>query len=262
MRIVAINSSHRGDKGFSRFFIDRTVQGATDAGADCEVITLAKLKINRCLSCYRCQTGEPHLVCVYNDRDDVRMIFDKMSGADVIIFATPVYLMSMTGLLKTLLDRMYSTMDIKAARLSSGLIHHHVNPAIASKPFVTLVVCGNLENESWKNVTSYFRTYAKLMEARQVGVLVRNASTLFDNAHNPGLGKKFPKIFEVCQAYEQAGYELATLGYIRKSTQRQANQEVVPLPFFSILKRFLPIKKKVIEYLMQSTGNAMTVVKT
>lgn len=250
MRILAINSSHRGDRGFTRFFIDRILQGAVEAGADCEVITLAKLKINRCLSCYRCQTDKPHLVCVYNDKDDVRMIFDKMSGADIIIFATPVYLMNMTGLLKTLLDRMYSTMDINDARLSSGLIHHHVNPAISSKPFVTLVVCGNLENETSKNVTSYFRTYAKFMEARQVGVLVRNASALFDYTNNPALGKEFPKIFEVCQAYVQAGCELATLGYIRRSTQRKANQEVVPLPFFSVLKHFRPIKNRVLDYLL------------
>jgi hypothetical protein len=178
VRIVAINSSHRGDKGFTRLFIDRLVEGATAAGADCEVITLAKLKINRCLSCYR-----------------------------------------------------------------------HINPAISSKPFVALVVCSNLENETWKNVTSYFRTYAKFMEAREVGVLVRNASALFDYANNPTLGKDFPKIFEVCRAYEQAGRELATLGYIRHSTQRRANQEIVPVPFFGVLKHFRPIKQKVIEYL-------------
>jgi multimeric flavodoxin WrbA len=177
------------------------------------------------------------------------MIFDKMSSADIIVFATPVYLMNMAGLLKILIDRLYSTMDISDARLSSGLIHHHVDPAISSKPFVTLVVCSNLENESWKNVTSYFRTYARFMEARQVGVLVRNASALFDYTNNPSLGKDFPKIFDVYSAYERAGYELATLGYIRRSTQRKANQEIVPLPFFRVLKHFRSIKERVIEYL-------------
>ena len=54
MRILAINASHRGDKGMTRFFVDRLFDGATRAGAECEVVTLAKLKINRCLSCYRC----------------------------------------------------------------------------------------------------------------------------------------------------------------------------------------------------------------
>lgn len=252
MKILAINASHRGDRGLTRFFIDRLFDGARASGADCEVITLAKYEINRCLSCYRCQTPEHRLRCVYGERDDVQLIFGKMIEADILVFATPVYLMSMTGLLKVFLDRLYGTMSVRDARLSHGLIHHHVNPLISSKPFVTLVVCGNIENEASKNVVSYFRTYARFMESKQVGVLVRNASSLFDHANNPRLATDFPKTLEVCKAFERAGSELATLGHIRRSTQRKANQEVIPVPLFSLLKRFRPVKKKVVEYLRRS----------
>ena len=35
-----------------------------------------------------------HILYVSTTKDDVRMIFDKMSSADIIIFATPVYLMN------------------------------------------------------------------------------------------------------------------------------------------------------------------------
>ena len=253
MRIVAINASHRGDKGFTRFFLDRLMHGATAGGAECDVVTLAKLQINRCISCFRCQTGQPHLVCVYRGKDDAAGVFEKMAGADIIIFATPIYMMNMAGLLKIFLERMYSTMDINDVRLSSGLIHHHINAALSSKPFVVLVTCVNVETQTYKSVTSYFRTYAKFMEARQVGVLVRNGSTLFDYQKNPKLGKDFPRIFAVCRAYEQAGRELATQGFIRRSTQRAANQEIVPLPFFRVLKHFRPIRKRFIEYVRKMT---------
>jgi multimeric flavodoxin WrbA len=248
MRIVAINSSHRGDKGLTRFFLDRLVHGAAAAGADCEVITLAKLRMNRCISCRRCQTGEPHLRCVYHDKDDVAMVFEKMAGADLLIFATPIYMMAMASLLKVFLERMYSTMDISDVRLSSGLIHHHINPALSSKPFVVLVVCVNVEKETWKSVTSYFRTYARFMEARQAGVLVRNACELFDPQKQPASGQDSVRLSAVCTAYEQAGCDLATRGFIRRSTQRAANQEVVPVPFFRLLKHFRPVKNWVVEY--------------
>ena len=69
------------------------------------------------------------------------------------------------------------------------------------------------------------------------------------------LGKDYPKIYDVYSAYERAGYELATLGYIRHSTQRKANQEIVPLPFFRVLKHLRPIKERVIEYLTNETEN-------
>jgi len=249
MHIVAINGSHRGDKGLTRVFLDHLGWGAAAAGGEFEVVTLAKLKINRCLSCYRCQNGDPHLVCAHSERDDVAMVFEKMAGADIVIYATPVYLMNMSGLMKTFLDRTYATMDCQDARLSSGLIHHHINPAISSKPFVLLVVCGNVENETWRNVTSYFRTYARFMEARQVGVLVRNASALFDTTSDPQLVEEFPRIADVWVAFEQAGRELATLGRISRSTQRRANQEIVPVPFFGLLKHLRPVKLRVIEYL-------------
>lgn len=248
MKIVAINASHRGDKGRTHFFVDELLQGATEAGAQCEEITLAKLRINRCLSCYRCQKGEPRLVCVYNDKDDMAAVLGKVAAADIVIFATPIYMMNMSGLLKAFLDRLYSTMDVSDVKLSSGLIHHHINPAISSKPFVVLTVCTNVEDEAWKSVTSYFRTYAKFMEARQVGVVVRNAIDLFDQRDDPAVTKEFPKIPEVCRAYRQAGRELASLGYITPATQGKASQEVVPLPFFGFLKRFRPIKRRVIAY--------------
>jgi multimeric flavodoxin WrbA len=249
MRLLAINASHRGDKGFTRFFVDRLFQGATEAGADCEVVTLARLKINRCLSCYHCQNGKTHLECVYQDRDDTRMVFDKMAAADILVYATPVYLMSMSGLLKTFLDRTYATMDIRQGRLSNGLIHHDVNPAISSKPFVTLAVCGNLEDETWRNIASYFRTYARFMEARQAGVLIRNASMLFDYASRPALSRDFPATLDVIAAYAQAGRELAAAGRIRRATQHRANQEVVPVPFFRLLKRLPPVKRRILAYM-------------
>ncbi len=37
------------------------------------------------------------------------------------------------------------------------------------------------------------------------------------------LAKDFPKTLAVCDAYEQAGRELATVGHIRPATQRRAN---------------------------------------
>jgi multimeric flavodoxin WrbA len=223
MKIVAINASHRGEKGITASLLDRLSLGAMEAGGEVTTVTLARLKINRCLSCYQCQTPENYLECVYNNRDDARQVFDRIEWADLVIYATPVYMMTMTGLMKNLLDRMYATMDIRDLRLSNGLIHHYINPAISSKPFALLVNCSNLEDESWKNVPAYFRTYARFMETRQVGLLVRNASGLFDIENHPDLPQKFPKVLSVLQAYRDAGRELITDGRISWKTQRRAN---------------------------------------
>jgi multimeric flavodoxin WrbA len=251
MKIVAINASHRGDRGHTRFLIDRVFQGAQETGAECEVVTLARLKIGRCLACAKCQTKEHYLRCVQEDKDDVRQVFDKIAAADVVIYATPVYLYGMTGLLKTLLDRLYSVCDVADVQLSrSNLIHHHVDASICRKPFVTLVVCGNIEVETTRNTIGYFRTYARFMDAPRVGVLVRNAVGYLEDKSNP-------RVQAVCAAYVQAGRELATQGRIRRSTQRRANQEIVPVPLFGLLKRLplRPLKQIMVNEARKSSGN-------
>ncbi len=238
MKILAINASHRGDQGHTRFLIDKIFQGATATGAACEVVTLAKLKINRCLSCWQCHTDAHYLRCVYDDKDDVRLVFRKMAAADLIIYATPVYVFGMTGLLKTFLDRLNGTCDSRILRATnSGLMFHHIDPAICSKPFVTLVCCDNIENETPKNVLAYFRTFSRFMDAPLVGELVRNGGLLCGYGKDPEREKKFPKIHEIYAAYEQAGRELVTEGRIRRATQRKANQEIIPVPLFSLIKR-------------------------
>jgi len=248
MKILAINASYRGKKGHTYFLANKLLEGASAVGAECEIVTLARLKINRCLACNRCHTPEHHLQCVQEDKDDVAEVFRKMAAADMIVYATPIYVFGVSGLLKIFLDRMYSTGDVRDLRLSkSGLMFHHINHEISSKPFVTLVCCDNLENEMPKNALSYFKAFSKFMDAPQVGVLVRNGGLLSGHGQNPEREKEVPKIFDVYAAYEQAGHELATVGYIKRATRRRANQEIVPAPMFGILKRLKPLKGKLVE---------------
>lgn len=250
MKILAINASHRGDRGYTRLLIDRLFAGASAAGADCEVITLARLKINRCLACNRCETPDHYLRCVFDGKDDVSAIFAKMATADIIVYATPVYVFSMSGLMKTFLDRINSTADCRILRVTqSGLLFHHTNPSICSKPFVTLVCCDNFENDTPANILDYFRRFSRFMDAPQVGTLVRSGGSMTGQGKDPAREAKFLKMRQVYAAYNQAGRELALEGRIRRSTQRRANQEILPVPFFSWIKRirFKPFKDKFVE---------------
>jgi NAD(P)H-dependent FMN reductase len=249
MKLLALNASHRGEKGITALLLSRLGEGALQAGAEFKTLTLARLKINRCLSCHQCQEGKNPLQCVYNDKDDARFVFDRMAEADLLIFATPIYLMTMSGLLKNLLDRTYATMDVSDVRMMGGLIHHHVNPAISCKPFVTLLVCSNLETLSWRNAAGYFHIYARFMEARQVGLLVRNASDLFAAQNAETMQRRFPKIPQVLAAFVQAGRELAERGAVSRRTAWRASQEVIPVPFFALLKSLPFVRRRVVQVL-------------
>jgi NAD(P)H-dependent FMN reductase len=250
MKILALNGSHSGAKGYTHFLIERAFAGARAAGAECEEIVLARHKLNRCLSCHECQGADRYLQCVYTDKDEVRAIFQKMRAADLIIYATPIYVFGMSSLLKMLLERFYGTGNSSILRVAdSGLMFHHIDHTLCSQPFVLLTCCDNLEAEMPRNVVAYFRTFARFMDAPQVGTLIRNAGLLAGYGQTSESLRRFPKLVEVYAAFEQAGRELATIGRIRSATQRRANQDIVPVPLFSWLKRLplKPLKRKFVE---------------
>jgi len=206
------------------------------------------LKINRCLACDKCQSKEHYLRCVQEEKDDVRMIFGKMEQADLVIYSTPVYVMGMSVLLKTLFDRMYGISDCKDLLVTrTGIFFHHTNREVCCKPFVALICCDSVEDETPRNIVSYFKTYSKYMEAPLAGMLVRNAGRLAGHGADPEREKYLPKLRRVHEAYEQAGRELASTGSISRSTQEKANREIVPVRMFHILKRLKPFKKRFVE---------------
>ena len=230
-------------KGCSQFLIDKIFQGARGAGAECESITLAQLNITPCIGCSVCQTEKHYLKCVFEDKDDVKIVFDKMRNADLIIFATPVYVFAMSSKLKALLERTHSTANVGDLKVSrSGMFSHAIDRDLCSKPFVTLICYDNIEDATPKNVISYFNTYSKFMDSPCRGHLVRNAGILTGHGKNPDREKAFPRILQVYSAYVQAGRELAANGRISRSTLLKANQEVVPVPLFKYLKHIIFLK--------------------
>lgn len=101
-RVVIISSTYRAG-GNSDTLCDEFLRGCQEAGCEAEKISLRGKNIGFCHACYACRkTGE----CV--QRDDAITIMDAMCAADVIVLATPVYFYSLSGQLKTLIDRCLS----------------------------------------------------------------------------------------------------------------------------------------------------------
>jgi multimeric flavodoxin WrbA len=247
MKILAINGSHKGKKGYTHFLIEKLFTGARSQNAECEEIALAEININTCKGCNVCGTEEHLLKCIYNEKDDIAGVFDKMREADIIVYATPIYIFNMSGLMKVFLDRINSTGNCTDFRLSEkGLVFHHITKEIYSKPFVTLICCNSFEKENTISVTSYFRTFSRFMDAPQVGTIIRNSGVVTGYGKDPEKEKLFPKILESYKAFETAGKELATIGQIARRTEKKTNQDIFPIPMFNTLKHLKGFKKKFI----------------
>lgn len=97
--ILIITSSYRKNSN-SNQLAEHFKQGAEECGNQVEVIDLSKKQISFCRGCMACQKIQK---CVI--KDDAVEIAEKMLNSDVLVFVTPIYYYSVSGQLKTMLDR-------------------------------------------------------------------------------------------------------------------------------------------------------------
>ena len=98
-KVLILSSSPRKG-GNSETLAAVFAKGAQEAGNQVETVYLREKQYGFCKGCLACQKlGH----CVI--KDDAVEIAAKMHDADVLVFATPVYYYSVSGQLKTMLDR-------------------------------------------------------------------------------------------------------------------------------------------------------------
>jgi len=100
MKVLGINGSHRKEST-TKFFLERALAVCQKEGLETEVTELYDKRLEYCRHCNHCRDnpGECSI------KDDVPGIFQKMRESDAIILASPTYFASVSGKIKTLMDR-------------------------------------------------------------------------------------------------------------------------------------------------------------
>jgi len=99
LKVIGISASPRLN-GNSDLLLRQALAGAESVGAQIEYLRLSDFKIAPCIECNSCyKTGR----CVV--KDDYHIISAKMLDADRLIFATPIFFMTVCAQAKILIDR-------------------------------------------------------------------------------------------------------------------------------------------------------------
>jgi multimeric flavodoxin WrbA len=130
MQLIIISGSRNPEGQTARAAI-ALAEGAASAGCACETIYLPALQIERCRQCDndgwgQCRQGE---ACVIED--DLAETIQKISAADAVVFATPVYFADLSESLRAFLDRV--------RRIAT---HAGEKSSLRGKPAVGLCVAG------------------------------------------------------------------------------------------------------------------------
>lgn len=105
-KILVLMGSPKKD-GNTAALVEWVAEGAKKKGAETEIVNTAYLKYrtNGCISCRACQASEKY-ECAIND--DAKPVLSRMTDADVIVMATPLYFFGPSAQLKLIFDRMFS----------------------------------------------------------------------------------------------------------------------------------------------------------
>lgn len=119
MKILAINGSPRKNKNTATL-LNKALEGAASQGAETELVHLYDLNYKGCVSCFACKikNGRSYGKCAL--KDDLTPILEKAANADAIILGSPIYLRSITGAMRSFLERLiyqYLVYDIDHSSL-------------------------------------------------------------------------------------------------------------------------------------------------
>lgn len=157
-KIVVFDGGPRNTK-FSKttFMVNHFCRGAKLAGAEIEYVKLKDMQINPCTGCYTCWTKTPGECIFQDDMTDLRLKFRK---ADLIIFASPLYIFNVTGIMKNFLDRLLPNMKPYMLIENGETRHPHRYPEDRQQGFVVFSAAGFPEvDHNFDGLKGMFRCF-------------------------------------------------------------------------------------------------------
>ena len=106
-KIVILNGAPKRN-GNTASLVKAFSEGALESGNEVKEFYLNGLTIKGCLDCQGCARKERDAENPCVQKDDMAQIYPAVAGADVIVFASPIYWWTFSGTLKTAIDRLYA----------------------------------------------------------------------------------------------------------------------------------------------------------
>jgi hypothetical protein len=219
-RVLALNGSPRAGAGVTSKLLEPLLAGMREAGAETELIQVRELGLEPCIGCYSCWVQTPGR-CIHDDGMDRGL--QAWARADLVVIGTPVYHGTMTGLLKTFLDRLlprYEPWLVPSAHVEGAFGH----PARGPEPrrMVLVSPCGFPGFHNFDALVYTFRHVARMHGMEVSGEILRPFAEPLRLRALAGL---FGDYFAAVHA---AGREIVTNGAINEDTQAELSRDLLP----------------------------------
>ena len=171
MNILILSGSPRKG-GNTELLVGAFVKGASQKH-HVEVVSVHDYKVNPCMGCNACFKNKAN-ACVQND--DMPLIYEMISRADMLVIASPVYFYGLSAQLKAVIDR----------------FHNPIRDTFRLKKMALLLVGAATITELFDSILTQYRLCLNFFKLEDAGrVLVRGVKDKGDIMNTDALHEAF-----------------------------------------------------------------------
>jgi len=216
-KALIIFGSPRKEKGHTYRLLSRFINGMKESGVDVELIHLLDYNIRPCTGCFSCWTRTPGR-CIH--KDDMGDLLKKFDQADFVVYAQPLYVFTVPGIMKNFLDRCLPRLEPYLIRKENGSTRHPRRWTQNGR-VVIFSVCGFPEMEHFDALRRMYRLLSETSGTHIVGEVLRPASESLQFSNQMG-----GAVEAIEDAIVEAGRQIGTIGYIKRETEKTISQSL------------------------------------
>ena len=217
MKIVLVNGSPKGRGSNTQIMAEAFLQGAQVAGAEILNIFLAEKEIRHCRGCFSCWLKTPGH-CIIDD--DMNSILSEADEADVLVLASPLYIDTISGMLKVFMDRLVVKGDPHMDKTANGETRHWQKPNEKTPRLVMMSNCGFPERSHFQALSLWVQRVAMNMQTEILGEIYASQGGL--------LALDLPQVNSYLQGLSRAGREIALGQALSAETQQVLSLQFMP----------------------------------
>lgn len=190
-----------------------------EEGAEIELYYASDLNINPCLGEFGCMTRTPGK-CIQND--DMNWLDSKISQADVLVLASPVYCDGVNGPMKTIMDRTVTEI-LPFFEIVDNHLRHPLREGIKQGHIVLVSNCGFWEMDNFDPLIAHLKAFCRNSHDEFAGALLRPHGPALRTMMEMGL-----PVDDVLEAAQAAGRQLVGEGKMSEETLNTVSRELLP----------------------------------
>lgn len=219
MKATVINSSPNRRCGNTSLLLRPFMEGLRSENVDVKLFYTKSEEIHPCKGDYACWYHTPGACSIH---DSMTKILRNMRQSEILVLATPIYAVGMTGELKTVIDRIMP-LSKPHVEIHDGQCRLQLYDDVKIKSIVLVSSCGFWSDENFSALLSEVESFSKKVGAQFAGKLLRTTAEYFHHGISDG------EYSDITDAAYRAALELVHTGAVSSETEAIISRPLMTL---------------------------------